>query len=51
MNEEKSSVPSIPIFTTPVRSHMMPTMAAIAKGKPKVKADPATEDVTIESLL
>ena len=41
-NDEVNRVPSIPMFTTPVRSHIIPTIAAMASGKPKVIYDAAT---------
>ena len=50
MKEETSSVPSIPIFTMPVRSHIIPTMAAIASGNPKVM-DVATTEVVANASL
>jgi hypothetical protein len=43
--EDKSKVPSIPIFTIPVRSHMIPTIAARARGIAKVTAIENTEVV------
>ncbi|CAB5055823.1 unannotated protein [freshwater metagenome] len=46
-NAEVRSVPSIPIFTMPVRSHMIPTIAARASGSAKAVAVETT-DVVME---
>jgi hypothetical protein len=39
------------MFTTPVRSHIIPTIAAIASGNPKVIDDAATATVETELIV